>query len=101
MRGRAGLLALAVLAVARVPALAADAGTSPSIRESRPATADALARALRHAGARVKFEQQLRQPFFAVPATIYEVDGEGVQVFAFADARAAREAAATVSGDGR
>lgn len=71
------------------------------LAQNRPATADALAAALRKAGARVKFEQQIRQPFFAVPATILEVDGEGVQVYAFGDAGAARQAAARVSSDGR
>ena len=91
---------MAALAAAPVTLVAAGGGT-PSLSESRPATADALARALRDAGARVKFEQQIRQPFFTVPATIFEVDGEGVQVFAFRDARAASEAAATVSRDGR
>lgn len=91
-----------MLAAAPVAATGAATGHgTPSLTESRPATADALAGALRKAGARVKFEQRVRQPFFAVPATILEVDGEGVQVYAFGDARAAREAAARVSSDGR
>lgn len=91
---------MAVLAAAPVTVAAAGAGP-PSLADSRPATANDLAGALRKAGARVKFEQRVRQPFFAVPATILEVDGEGVQVYAFSDARAAREAAARVSSDGR
>lgn len=60
-----------------------------------------LVRLLRARGARVQLEAKIRQPFFEAPATVLSVDGQGVQVYAFPDARAAGEAAATVSKDGR
>lgn len=77
------------------------AAAATALPEGRPATAQSVVRALRAAGSQARIEQHLVQPFFPVPATILEVDGEGVQVFAFRDAQAARAEAARVSPDGR
>ena len=95
---------LACVAALALPALAggeSSPSSRPVVPDQAPATAATVVRALRASGARVKIEQRLEQPFFPVPATILEVDGEGVQVFAFRDARTAREQASRVSPDGR
>lgn len=95
----------APLAGPTMPGAAATPGPAApghaAIAQNRPANADSVLHALRALGADAKFEQKIRQPFFSVPATILEVDGEGVQVFVFRDAKAALAAAATISPDGR
>jgi hypothetical protein len=56
--------------------------------------------ALRATGAKVKPGERVDQPFFSVPATAIDVEGEGVQVFAFPNAAKAEGEAALVSHDG-
>jgi hypothetical protein len=56
--------------------------------------------ALRAAGANVKTGERVEQPFFKVPATAIDVEGEGVQVFAYPSAASAQAQAALVSRDG-
>ena len=97
---RAAPWLLAFSAVFTCAAAGGEASPAPQ-RATRPATAESVARVLRNGGSQVRIEQKLRQPFFDVPATILEVDGEGVQVYAFRDAAAAAVAAARVSPDGR
>lgn len=55
---------------------------------------------LRQAGLTAAEAGEISQPFFTVEGQILEVDGEQVQVFEFADATAAAEAATLVSEDG-
>ena len=71
--------------LATAPAAGADAPAKPALAASRPDTADSLVRALRAGGARVKFEQKIRQPFFPVPATILEVDRDTRAVSRYGD----------------
>lgn len=59
-----------------------------------------LVQALRATGATVQVEGPIEQPFFAVPAQVIIVAGEGVQVFEYPHAKAADAQAATVSRDG-
>jgi hypothetical protein len=66
----------------------------------RALSARNLVDALRAAGATVKQEGPVEQPFFAVPARAINVNGEGVQVFEYPHAVAADAQAATVSRDG-
>jgi hypothetical protein len=55
-----------------------------------PQTLDALADALRVSGAEVSEEGQVTQPFLSQPGTTLRVNGEAVQVFAYADEAAAQ-----------
>lgn len=56
--------------------------------------------ALENEGAVVEQTEVIEQPFFAVPAQTFTVDGNGIQVFEFDTEALAAEAASNVSEDG-
>ena len=60
-----------------------------------------LVKNLRARGAAVSFtNERISQPFFSVGAHVINVNGEGVQVFAYAQARKGNHEAKRVSSDG-
>ncbi len=63
-------------------------------------SADGFAAALRADGAMVEIAEQINQEFFSVPAQRFVVNGEDVQVLAYATENAASQDAARVSADG-
>jgi len=70
-------------------------------RASRtPKDIDALSKRLRAAGVKVEPGGRVSQPFFSVGGQILAVEGEDVQVFRYATARAAGREAGRVSPDG-
>lgn len=84
---------LAVLLCALVLACATPTSTASS-------GAAALADSLRAAGLTVESAGTVEQPFFTVPARVYIVGGEDVQIYEFATAAEAERAAATVGATG-
>lgn len=61
---------------------------------------DGFTAALRAESAEVEVAEQVEQPFFAVPAQRLVVNGEDVQVLAYASEDAARQDASQISPDG-
>ena len=79
--------------------LGCTAASSPSSGTDSSA-ATALADQLRAAGLTVEDAGVVEQPFFSVPARVFIVDGNDVQVYAFASASDAERAAAQVGPTG-
>lgn len=71
------------------------AGSSP--RSSARLTATSLAESLRRAGLTVEDAGVVEQPFFSVPARVYQIDGRDLQVYEFKGAAEAEAAASQVS----
>ena len=61
---------------------------------------DEVIAALREAGVQVRSSGTVDQPFFPVPAQVYTVDGNDLQLYEFATAADAESAAAEVSPTG-
>lgn len=72
----------------------------PGAVASTELTAVSVATALRNAGLTVRDAGMVEQPFFPVPARVYVVSDEDVQVYEFPSAAEAERAAATVSPSG-
>ena len=96
-----------ILVAAAVIALVAGCGgtagpASPTATPQGKSVTDdtSLVDALRAAGAKVEMGDEVEQPFFPVPGKVIQINGQGVQVFVFADEAAAQAAAATVPPDG-
>ena len=81
-----------------MPPPAASAPASGLPREHL--SADRLASQLEAAGLKIERKGSVRQPFFAVPATVLTIGADEIEVFEFASAQDAEKAAATVGGDG-
>lgn len=76
-------------------------GDAPHARESTDATSRAsLIAALRDAGLAVRDAGTIEQPFFTVPAHVYEVEERDLQIYEFANAVAAEEAATRIAPNG-
>lgn len=86
------LLLLTTIGCAANPVADAAATSAP------PATS--LAADLRAAGLTVEDAGTVEQPFFGVPASVFRVDGNDVQVYEFDSAAAAEKAAADVAPNG-
>ncbi|HYS52200.1 MAG TPA: nuclear transport factor 2 family protein [Thermoanaerobaculia bacterium] len=65
-----------------------------------PASIDALVSALRKAGFDVKKASEIRQPFFSVPAQVFTVEGEELQLYQFGDAAIASREASKIAPSG-
>lgn len=74
--------------------------TQPGARASAGLTTASVAGALANAGLTVRDAGMVEQPFFSVPARVYVVSDEDVQVYEFPSAADAERAAATVSPNG-
>lgn len=77
--------------------IAAACSTAP---QAEGLTAASLAAALREAGFTVRDAGLVEQPFFGVPAHVYVVNEEDVQVYEFGSASEAEQAAAQVDARG-
>lgn len=94
MAMKRSLIALMIFA-----ACSAGSGT-PATPESAGASASWLAGALRDAGFTVRDAGVVEQPFFSVPARVYLVNDEDVQVYEFRSAAEAEQAASQVDARG-
>lgn len=77
---------------------AAAAGTASATATA--SAADTLVISLSQAGLTVRSAGTVEQPFFSVPARVYTVDGDDLQLYEFPTAESAQAAAATVSASG-
>ncbi len=75
-------------------------GRTSSTQAARDSSASKLTDALRTAGLDVRSVGSVQQPFFSVPAQVYQVDGGDLQVYEFRTAAEAVNAASQVSPDG-
>jgi len=89
------MVALGSLALFRCAA-GGDTPTKPAAPESR-LTTSSLVDELRRAGLAVQDAGTVRQPFFSVPARVYQVDGRDLQVYEFATEADAESAASEVA----
>lgn len=64
--------------------------STPEAADGRPETLEALGERLRASGADVSQAGQVTQPFMSQPGNVLRVNGEDVQVFAYADEAAAQ-----------
>lgn len=97
------LPALLICAAAMVAGCAGrPAGDDPAAAGAGTAslTAASLVDALRGAGLTVRDGGTVSQPFFSVPARVYEIDGRDLQIYEFASPAAAEQAAADVAPSG-
>ena len=105
MRRLIAAFGLLAVCAAILPACSAAPGSGQARSAQLPAgqlsTTEGLMQALRAAGARVKAEETVTQPFFSMPARLVSIEGEGIQVFQYPDAASAQAQAALVSPDGR
>ena len=81
-------------------AAAPDTPTSTEAAPSPGVTADGLIDALRQAGLHVEDAGVVEQPFFPVPARVFVVDGDDLQLYEFAEVANAEAAAAQVGPGG-
>lgn len=96
---------LLLLPLAVVGCAAAPDGSAVRTPESKkttpgPLSVASVADALRAAGLKVEDAGRVEQPFFGVPAHVFTVEGNDVQVYEFAGAAAAGKAAAQVAPNG-
>ena len=80
------------------PATAPAASDAP--HEGQSLSVSAVADALRASGLDVKPAGTLEQPFFSVPAQVFTVDGNDMQLYAFRSVEEAQSAAAQVAPGG-
>lgn len=73
---------------------------APAPAQNACDSVDGFAGALRADGAEVEVAEQIEQDFFSVPAQRLVVNGEDIQVLAFASEDAASQDASQVSADG-
>ena len=76
-----------------------DTSTAPAA-EPASLNATTLARSLRTAGLNVQDAGTVQQPFFTVPAQVYQVEGRDLQVYEFATPADAERAASQVAPTG-
>lgn len=94
----AGLTTFLLLACAA--GSGSDTPTAPAASESSALTAASLVDSLRRAGLTLEDAGTVEQPFFSVPAHVYQVEGRDLQVYEFATAADAQAAVAQVSPTG-
>lgn len=76
-------------------------GTAARSASLRPAPAEELANRLRARGLRVAYANALEQPFFAVPGSVYTVEGADLQIFVYSTESAASAEASRIDPSGR
>ena len=77
-----------------------DLPTAPTANQSSGLNASSLADSLRRAGLSVRDVGTVEQPFFSVPARVFQVEGRDLQVYEFASAADAASATSQVSPTG-
>lgn len=77
-----------------------DGSTSQAADARGGLTRQNLVDALRSAGLTLQDAGTVEQPFYSVPAHVYQIDGRDLQVYEFSSAAEAERAAAQVAPDG-
>lgn len=94
-----GILMVTIGACSAGPTIA-DRSTASDAQASGGMSGAVLVNALRNAGLAVRDAGAVQQPFFSVPAHVYQIESRDVQIYEFGSPAEAEKAAALVAPDG-